>query len=382
MATANLSLGEAAQADFAVNLLREAVNADQGKSVIISPLSVAIALSMAYAGAKDETADEIANMIAKGQSSGKIHEYFGAMIQKIASNEPKNYTLETANRIYVKQGFPLLQSYKDLLNDHYLGQFQSVDFTKSAQTAKTINDFVAEKTHNKIKDLIQESSLDALTRLVLINAIYFKGNWASKFDAKKTEKKSFYQSESNEIQVDMMQKQKEKFFYDETETYQVLGMPYEGNEIFMFIVLPKERHGLKAVLEGLNGPALLKIVKNRKRNDVVVSIPKFKLESTHNLVSPLKKLGMEKAFIGGQANFTGITDSPDAKDLYISDVIQKAFIETNEEGSEAAAATAAQIEQRSMAPTAKVFKADHPFAFSIVGSDGILLFGGVVRGSA
>jgi len=365
-----------AQADFAVNLLRESVNANQNASVIISPVSVAIALSMVYAGAKDQTADEIAAVIAKGQDSEKIHAYFGSLIQGIAGNAQKNYTLETANRIYVKESYTLLQAYKDVLKSHYLGEFQSVDFTRSAETAKAINDFVAEKTHDKIKDLIKPDNLDALTRLVLINAIYFKGNWASKFNASSTEKKPFYQTPDNEVQVDMMQKKsKEKFFYDENDAYQVLGMPYEGSEVFMFIVLPKERYGLEAVLKNLNGSALLNIVKNRRRSDVIVSIPKFKVESTHQLNEHLKKMGVNKAFDQAAANLGGIADLSNGQ-LYISDAIQKAFIEVNEDGSEAAAATAVVVTTKSAPMRPRTLNANHPFLYIIASHVGEIFFTG------
>ncbi|KAI1730898.1 serpin (serine protease inhibitor) domain-containing protein [Ditylenchus destructor] len=351
MSSTNNAILEA-QSEFGLNLLRD-VSANSKASVVLSPFSVAIALSMAYAGARDETEQELGQLLAKGESKERIHEYFGALINKIYA-ENKNYTLETANRIYVKENFSILDSYKQLLNAHYRGQFESVDFSRSVETAKLINDFVSKATHDKIHDLIEPDSLSELTR---------------------TQNKTFYVSEGNEKQVDMMRKTT-RLPYHETDSYQVLGLPYEGQDVFMYVVLPKERFGLDALLKNLTGKDLLEIVQKRAKTEVVVSLPKFKLESTHLLTQILKQSGLTKS-LSAAANFRGISD---AGNLQISDIIQKAFIETNEEGTEAAAATAVQVRLMSarMDPDIE-FTADHPFFYAIVTSQGDTLFNGVVR---
>jgi len=238
---------------------------------------------------------------------------------------------------------------------------------------------VEEKTHEKIKDLIQSDSLNSLTRLVLINAVYFKGSWAKKFDSSFTTKQTFYVSDANNKQVDMM-KMTAKFPYYETPDYQVLGMPYEGNDVFMYVILPRERFGLANVLKKLDGKTLLELVSKRAKSEVHVSLPRFKLESTHALNQMLKNLGMKKAFDPIGANFSGIAE--DGEDLFISEVLQKAFIETNEKGSEAAAATSLQIQMLSASFPAEQldFVADHPFAYSIVtrSNDNAVLFNGLL----
>lgn len=359
-----------AQTDFGLNLLRQTVSNSKA-STVLSPLSVAIALSMVYAGARHETEAELGQLLGKGQEKEKIHEYFGSLIEMICASN-KNYTLETANRVFVKDGFPLLDAYKKILNDHYQGQFQSVDFAQAQAAAKTINQFVEEATHDKIHNLIDASSLDELTRLVLINAVYFKGSWASKFDEKRTQSKPFYVAEGNEKKVEMMQNT-DSFIYHENNDVQVLGLPYENEEVFMFVVLPKERYGLENVLTNLTGKTLLKYLQKRNKRDVTVSLPKFKLESTHDLTSILKNAGLEHSF-ATSANFKGISDSGS---LQISEVIQKAFIETNEEGTEAAAATGIQVRLLS-AHIPPEFIADHPFLYVLTTNKGDVLFNGIL----
>uniref|UniRef100_A0A915DCK1 Serpin domain-containing protein n=1 Tax=Ditylenchus dipsaci TaxID=166011 RepID=A0A915DCK1_9BILA len=361
-----------AQTDFGLNLLRQSTTNSKA-SVVLSPLSVAIALSMAYAGARDETEAELNKLLANGQPKEEVHKFFGMMLQKIAKSE-KNYTLEAANRIYVKEDYPILEEYKKLLNNHYQGQFESVDFSQSQAAANKINEFVVNATHGKIHDLIEAGSLSGMTRMVLINAIYFKGTWAVQFDPKLTTKKAFYVSEGTEKQVDMMQKTS-SFVYSDNGEMQLLGLPYKNNEVFMFVVLPKERYGLENVLKNLTGQSLLGLVQQRQKREVRVILPKFKLESTHTLAPILKNLGLQRS-VSSSANFNGVSGSGG---LQISEILQKAFIETNEEGTEAAAATAVMIRAMSARPDYVYFTADHPFAYFLVTDAGEVLFNGVVQ---
>lgn len=370
MPAPNNSLLEA-QADFGLNLLRETASNSKA-SVVLSPLSVAIALSMAYAGARDETEQELNKILADGQSQEKIHEYFGSLIETISETN-KSYTLDSANRIYVKEGFNILDSYKKLLDAHYKGQFEAVDFLKGTETAKKINDFVEKTTHDKIKDLIDASSFNELTRVILVNAVYFKGSWAAKFDSKLTRSSTFFVSENNEQEVEMMQK-KAKFPFYQDDDFQVVGLPYQGEDVYMYIVLPTARFGLDDVLKNMTGQKLLEIVQRRSKSEVRVELPKFKLESTHELTPILGRLGLHHS-LDSSANFNGISEDGG---LQISDILQKAFIEVNEEGTEAAAATAIQMRLLS-ASIEPEFIADHPFFYSIVTKSGDVLFNGVFR---
>ncbi|KAI1690878.1 serpin (serine protease inhibitor) domain-containing protein [Ditylenchus destructor] len=292
MSSTNHAILEA-QSEFGLNLLREVSAANSKASVVLSPMSVGDALSIAYAGALDETEEELSQLLAKGEPKEQVHKYFGALMSKIYT-ENKSYTLETANRIYVQAGFSILDSYKQLLNAHYRGQFESVDFSRNVKTANLINDFVSKATHEEIHDLIEPGSLGELTRLLLINAVYFKGTWQNKFDPYATVNETFYVSEGIEKQVNTMHKTME-LPYHETDSYQVLGLPYEGQDVFMYVVLPYERYGLDTLLKNLTGKDLLEIVQKRAETEVVVSLPKFKIESTHSLTQILKELGLSKS---------------------------------------------------------------------------------------
>uniref|UniRef100_A0A183C5F5 SERPIN domain-containing protein n=1 Tax=Globodera pallida TaxID=36090 RepID=A0A183C5F5_GLOPA len=346
-----------AQTDFALNLLRE-VSKD-GRSCIVSPFS-------------EKTSQEMVQLLAKGAPESKVHEYFGELVKAIQKGS-SNYTLEVANKVYVKEGF---STFKTMINRHYGGQFEAINFEKAVDSAKKINKFVEKATHDKIHDLIKPDMFDVNTRLVLINAVYFKGNWAEKFDAHRTQKKTFHIDANNKKELDMMHK-KDEFIYFEDDQLQLLGMPYKGGEVFMFVLLPKERFGLDKMLAKLDGKSLLELLKKRSKQEVEVELPKFKLESAHDLNEPLEKLGMPTAFTDS-ANFAGILPGHQLK---ISKVVQKAFIEVNEEGTEAAAATAIVFQFKSMPilMPKPVFRADHPFAIFLLTNNYGPLFGVTFR---
>lgn len=379
-----------AQADFALNLLRaiSSANGGQPESTIVSPISVSIALSMAFAGAKGETATEMSRMLAKEDlsetDSNKLHAYFGTLLQTLKNHANKEYTLEMADRVYVKSSFNILDSYIAIIDQHYCGQFESVNFEQNQATAKEINNFVAHATHDKIHDLISPRMLTADTRMVLINAIYFKGNWMEQFKPERTSKDTFFVSEDGQEALMDMMHQTHKFIYHEAEEFQLLGLPYVGEKVLMFVLLPKERFGLRQMLANLDGQKLLELVQFDEQEEVEVTLPKFKLECTHALNEPLKAMGIANAF-SDCANFGGISA---AEPLKIDQVVQKAFIEVNEEGSEAAAASGVVIANRCMAypmqPKPK-FVADHPFAFFIMAGmqqqQQQLLFNGIFCGT-
>uniref|UniRef100_A0A914HJY5 Serpin domain-containing protein n=1 Tax=Globodera rostochiensis TaxID=31243 RepID=A0A914HJY5_GLORO len=343
---ASNSLIQEAQTDFALNLLREVSN--DGRSCIVSPFS-------------DKTSQEMGQLLAKGAPESKVHEYFAELLKAIPKDSA-NYALEVANKVYVKDGgFTVAEAFKTMIKSHYGGQFEAIDFEQGVESAKKINKFVEKATHDKIHDLIQPQMLDDWTR---------------------TQKKTFHIDENNEKELDMMHKYAE-FIYFEDDRLQLLGMPYKGDEVFMFVLLPKERFGLEKMLAKLDGKSLLELVRKRSKQQVEVELPKFKLESTHDLNGPLAKLGMPTAF-SDSANFAGITtESP----IKIDKVFQKAFIEINEHGAEAAGASAVIVfvQKSSMGslepiPT-PIFVADRPFVGFIVNRDAsVLLFGAIFRG--
>jgi len=391
------------QARFAVDLLRESMVATAESpqppgSLIISPISVAIALAMVYAGARDKTALQLAQLISTGnlnsnkysidEETKKIHNFFGALLNQISDiDNSKNYTLKSANRIYVQNDYPILDAYKELLQENYHGQFQAINFLNSVPAAKEINAFVDASTGGKIQELVSPSSFGVLTKLVLVNAVYFKGTWSERFNPELTRTQTFHiaaadaEGSASKKEVQMMHKKSNKFVYYENADVQVLGIPYKNAEAYMFVVLPKERFGLSTLIQSkkLDGKTLSEWTQKRFKTEVDVQLPKFKLESELKLNDALERLGLHDAF-SDSANFSGITSDP--RGLKISDAIQKARIEMGEEGTEATAATAIRLVLRTTASQTPElppsFVADHPFLYCVVTDAGHLLFIGVI----
>lgn len=242
--------------------------------------------------------------------------------------------------------------------------FNLVDFVNDLNREKArneINKWVEDRTNQKIKELIQKGDLTSLTRLVLVNAIYFKGKWKYTFNKKETKEIPFFVDEKRTSKVPMMH-QVNDFNYYEDKDLQAIELPYSGDELSMIVILPKERT-LSKLEKNLNYTLLDKISTNMAKEKIEVYFPKFKIEKRYILNEPLIKLGMSDAFDDMLADFSGMTGS---RDLYISKVIHQSFIEVNEEGTEAAAATAVIMSGKSISLGPKIFKADHPFLFFII----------------
>jgi len=236
-----------------------------------------------------------------------------------------------------------------------------VDFVGATEKSRqAINLWVEDQTNKKIKDLIPQGVLTALTRLVLTNAIYFKGDWASQFKESATKDASFKLGGGKTVQAPLMY-QKGKFGYKEDRDVQVLSMPYKGDDLSMVVVLPKKVDGLADVTANLTAAKIDAWTTRLYKRDVYVHLPKFKVESQFGLNDVLAKMGMPDAFDSSKANLSGMNG---ARNLYISAVIHKAYVDVNEEGTEAAAATAVVVALRS-APRRTTFRADHPFLFLI-----------------
>ena len=217
-----------------------------------------------------------------------------------------------------------------------------------------------EKTNDKIKELIKPGVLDAMTRLVLTNAIYFKGDWASQFDPDKTEEADFFITGRKTVKAELMY-QKVDFKYAETDDMQILELPYKDDDLSMIVLLPKETGGMDRLEEGLTSANFSKWLKMLRERKTIVYLPKFKLTCEYGLSGTLGKMGMPEAF-SGNADFSGMTGR---RDLFISEVVHKAFVEVNEEGTEAAAATGIVMKMTAMPAPPPVFRADRPFVFMI-----------------
>jgi len=360
--------------DFALRLYKELCSKTNG-SVFFSPYSIYVALAMAFEGARSSTAEEMSHVLGYQQGNSTMLSTLYRLWQIYNNNTAFN--LSTANALWLSKDFKILDDYVEKITTYFAGHASEVDFSNPVAAAKEINDWVEQNTNGRIKDLVPPSAIDSLTRLILTNAIYFKGTWKYPFDKNMTMNASFFVSSTQIVQVPMMNLIGTDilFNYTETETVQVLELMYAGDNVSMLIILPKNNN-LDSVEQNLT-LAQLKDWKNAlHQTKIDIILPKFKLETSYSLNDPLQKMGMVHAF--SDADFSGITGS---RDLFISAVLHKAFIEVNEEGTEAAAATAIIFAQTSIngEPPRLVFNADHPFLFVIQHNDtGNILFMGKI----
>ncbi len=350
----------------------------QGENIFFSPYSLSAALSMTYEGARGQTAEEMQSVLHIPEDPNLRRPNFAKIYNEI-NKKDKDYKLSTANALWAQNEFTFLQEYFNTIDQYYGGRVTNLDFVKETEKSRQIiNNWVEDQTNNKIKDLLPKSPpvLTSDTRLVLTNAIYFKGDWVLKFDKKKTRDADFRISPGETIQVPMMSLtgEKAKFNYAETEELQILEMPYEGEELSMLVLLPKEDN-LRALEESLNAESLEQWKSQLHETQMDVYLPKFKFETKYSLPQTLAKMGMPTAFQWPGADFSGMDGT---RNLFISNVIHQAYVEVNEEGTEAAAATAIVMTLGSAMPN--YFRADHPFIFIIQErtTGGILFLGKVV----
>ena len=360
---------------FALELYSE-LN-ENSENLFFSPWSISSALAMTYEGAKGETEEEMRTVLLFPEDDTERGASFAALYNKFNA-ENKEYELNTANALWAQQDYPFLEEYLSVVEKYYLGKVTNLDFVGDVEgSRKIINDWVEEKTNDKIKDLIPSGVLNAYTRLVLTNAVYFKGTWVSQFDEELTKNEEFKVSAEETIEVPMMHiGEEETFNYAETDKLQAIELPYEGEDLSMLILLPKENN--IQTIEGILDVEMLNDIKNKMYpQEVLVSVPKFKFETKYFISNTLKKMGMEIAFVPDSADFSGMDGT---KYLFIQEAIHQAFVEVNEEGTEAAAATAIVMDWEALGPgNVNVFYADHPFIFIIQENEtGSILFMGKV----
>ncbi|XP_044149806.1 serpin B6-like isoform X3 [Bufo gargarizans] len=369
----------AANGTFAINLFKKLTESDNKCNLFFSPLSISSALAMIYLGAKGNTAAQMSKVL-QFEKAKDVHAAFQTLISDI--NKPgTDYFLSTANRLYGDKSFTFLDEFLGSTKKHYHADLQSVDFsTKADDCRKEINSWVEQKTEGKIQDLLPSGSVDSLTRLVLVNAIYFKGNWASQFDRNCTREMPFRLNKNETKPVQMMYKKaKYPMTYVGELFTKVLELPYVNNTLSMIIMLPDDIQDGTTGLEKLeNELTYSKFLEwtDPERMDITemeLHLPKFKLEDNYDLKSVLSDMGMPDAFDQGSSDFSGMSSH---NELVLSKVVHKSFVEVNEEGTEAAAATGAVIMLR-CARIVPRFTCDHPFLFFIIHkqSRSILFFG-------
>jgi serpin B len=392
---------------FSVDLYSK-INQETEDNIFFSPWSISTAVAMAYEGAREDTASEIQDVFYFPEEDSLRRSSYASMLNTL-NKAGGEYKLSTANAIWLQEDYPFLDTYKDTINNYYLGEVKNLDFVNNPSGASSkINNWVSRNTNNKIPKIVSPGMFNSLTRAVLTNAIYFKGKWEHQFDKKDTKPEDFTLESGDKIKVPMMRLTDEEldFNYAESDGVQILEMPYKGDKISMLVLLPRTEMSErlkdqieyqyqleygplgkeKAEIFTSNMTHLESILSEEKLQEwrgklrpqsVYIYMPKYKFETTYSLTDYLKDMGMSIPFTLGAANFSGM-DGTDL--LYIDEVLHKAYIDVYEEGTEAAAATAIMIGCMAAGPSFIEFRADHPFIFIIQETEtGNILFMGKVN---
>ncbi|XP_025079997.1 LOW QUALITY PROTEIN: leukocyte elastase inhibitor-like [Pomacea canaliculata] len=380
-----------ANTQFGLELFGKCGADRKDENLFLAPFSISTALAMTQLGAGGATAAEMAKAL-KWPSQDRPLKGFGSYLSLMSSaaeaRKGNSYILSGAQRIFVRQSLTLKQQFNSDAQQYFGADAKTADFQSNAETErKNINTWVSEKTQGKIKDLLPAGSLDSLTAMVLVQATYFKGFWLDKFDPRRTVK-SYFKGTKGKVEVDMMSQQA-KFPYAQCEwlSCSAIELPYargDGSDRYdlsMLILLPDEDDGLAALEASLTASDLAKLRSSMTTSGKVnLKLPRFSMESSLKLKEVLISLGMVSAFSEKHADFTGLVEQL-SEDLYLSEVYHKAFVEVNEEGSEAAAATGAAIKKRSMCISRNLFVVDHPFLIFIIDrrADIVLFMGRLVN---
>ncbi|XP_055415168.1 serpin B3-like isoform X2 [Bubalus kerabau] len=351
------SLGEAI-IHLAIDLFHQ-IRKSEKENIFLSPFSISSALAMTYLGARENTASQMQkvlhfNKIAENtrggaakdhvEKPGNAHHHFQKLLTELKKSTDA-YELSVANRLYGEKEFRFLQEYMDNVQKFYLASVESADFKYAAEESrKMINSWVESQTNEKIKDLFPKDSLNRCTVLVLVNAVYFKGQWNQKFKEERTTE--------------------EKFWVNKDVQAKILEIPYKGEELSMMVLLPNEVDGLQELEDQLTAEKLIAWTspQNMGKQEVDLYLPRFKVEESYKLVPTLRALGMVDAFNDRVANFSGMTGR---RDLVVSTVVHKSFVEVTEEGTEAAAATGVGVAVITSLSFRESFRCDHPFLFLI-----------------
>ncbi|MEY7850401.1 serpin family protein [Natrarchaeobius sp. A-rgal3] len=366
---------------FSLEALAQLRTNEPDDNLFFSPYSISVALAMTYAGARGETAEEMADVLRYDLEGENLHAAFGALEAEFErrnedgeevetpewmdENEDEDdlgFQLSSANAVWTEKTYPFDDDYLELLEAYYGAGEHLVDFVESPDEARReINEWVEERTNDRIEDLLPEDSIDPATRMVLTNAVYFLAAWEYEFDQAGTQPKPFASLDGTESDVQMMS-QVEEFRYAELDGHQLVELPYANGETSMIVVCPAEGE-FESFEESFSVDRLAIMLEEASRARVDLELPKFGIESEFSLVDTMQQLGMEQAFDGGRADFSGMLED-DGEGLFIGEIRHQSFVEVDEEGTEAAAATAVVVETDE-GPERVEMTVDRPFLFYI-----------------
>ena len=357
---------------FAFELYRTL--AEEDGNLFYSPYSISMALAMTYAGARGDTERQMADTLRFALPQDKLHGAFNALDADLTSRgeegegeDDERFRLNIANAVWGQHDYEFLAPFLDVLATHYGAGVRPVDFAGSPEESRiTINDWVAERTEDRIEDLIPEGAIKSITRMVLSNAIYFKAQWLYTFFEPSTEPRPFHLLDGSEVEAPMMMMvEAERLGYAEGDGYQAVELPYVGQDISMTILLP-DSGSFREFEESMDGDLVAEVIGDLEPTYVELTMPKFKFDSEFELREALVKIGMPNAFDGGAADFSGMDGrSCPGICLLIDNVYHKAFVSVDEDGTEAAAATGVVIILESAGPMAREVVVDRPFIFLI-----------------
>ncbi|MFB6085586.1 MAG: serpin family protein [Halodesulfurarchaeum sp.] len=367
---------------FSTALYRETAAETPAENGLVSPLSVTTALAMAYAGAREETRAQMGEALRYSLEDESLHRAFNALQRELnarareldpeelpteyaADDDPIPFELTLLNAVWGQAGFPFEREYLELLRDHYGGGLRKVDYAADPERArKTINDWVADRTEDRIEELVPAGAIGPLTRLVLTNAVSFRANWQHPFDPENTERVPFTSLRGATSAVAMMHRT-DPLPYAEVDGTQAVELPYLGGEVAMLVLLPSPGD-FESVEASLSGGTISTVVDSLERREGTIAIPKFEFGDGHGLKPALRDLGMHQAFDPQAADFSGMADIEGGGDrLYIDDVYHDTYIGVDETGTAAAAATGVVINYTAAPAETFKFVADRPFLFAI-----------------
>lgn len=349
---------------FAFDLLGKL---DKDDNLFFSPASISTALAMTYAGARGRTAEQMAKVLHFQLDAKRLHPAFGALLWEMQDqSKPSGCRLNIANALWGHKDTQFLPDFLQQMMDNYSAALPQVDFAETEDARRTINDWVALQTADKIKELLHRGDISPQTRLVLTNAIYFKGDWQHPFKGDNTHDQPFHLTPAKDVSVPMMHQTSHfRYFADNMNTFQILEMTYKDSELSMVVLLPARVDGMAQLEKKLDAESLAQWLQKMESTKVVVTMPKFTMRRRLPLADQLRTMGMTAAFHAEEADFSGMTE--DKPPLFLNAVIHEAWVDVNEKGTEAAAATAVGA-PGAAAPLREqliVFKVDRPFLFLI-----------------